>query len=348
MQTIRVNKTQRDAPFSLPRAVESALPYRLSDEIRRTGYAARIEEIRMRRGRRCSLVVSGENIMLDTVMSQSEMQAVLEGICQGSLYAFSDTINQGYIVLPDGVRVGVCGRAGCEGERVIGIYEISSLSVRIPHKSRPCGDEICALLEKFDRVNGVLIYAPPGVGKTTLLRGVATKLASGSWQGNAVPSYYKNGHRRSGKAYPSFGSELSASSPYGSSQGMQHAPRRTVVIDTRGELGFDSDGEALCLDVLAGYPRRRGIEIATRCLNAEVIICDEIGDYEEAMSLVASHNCGVPLVASAHAGSVEQLLSRTGLRLLHEAKIFGAYVGIARDGCGGFKYDITYWDDCKF
>ncbi len=300
MQTI---KMMRQAHDRLPDAVMRALPYRLSDEIRKTSYPS-IEEIRMRSGRRCSLVVSGKNIMLDTVLDGREMGDVLEGMCQGSLYAFSDTINQGYISLPDGVRVGVCGRAGCEGERIIGIYEVSSLCVRIPHKSRPIGSEICRLLQDFKRTCGVLVYSPPGVGKTTLLRSVASMLASGAWDG---------------------GSE----------------PLRTVVIDTRGELAFANEGRDLCLDVLSGYPRRRGIEIATRCLNAEVIICDEIGDYEEAMSLVASHNCGVPLIASAHAGSADQLLSRTGLRLLHEAKIFGAYVGLERDGRGGFRYDVV-------
>ncbi len=302
MQTIRVNRQAAPAEI-LPAAVARALPYKLSEEIRQARFS-RIEEIRMRAGRRCSLVVSGRNIMLDTVLDRAELNDVLEGMCQGSLYAFSDTINQGYISLPDGVRVGVCGRAGCEGEKIIGIYEISSLSVRIPHKSRPLGQEVCELLESFDRTSGVLIYSPPGIGKTTLLRSVAYMLASGGW-------------------------------------GAGRGPLRTVVIDTRGELAFASEGRDLCLDVLSGYPRRRGIEIATRCLNAEVIICDEIGDYEEAMSLVASHNCGVPLIASAHAGSVEQLLSRTGLRLLHEAKIFGAYVGLVRDGRGGFIYDIT-------
>ncbi len=297
---------KRQAPEKkelLPDIVTRALPYKLSDEIRRTNHKS-VEEIRMRAGRRCSLVVSGKNIMLDTVLDVRELGDILEGMCQGSLYAFSDTINQGYISLPGGVRVGVCGRAGCEGDRIIGIYEVSSLSVRIPHKSRPCGYEICKLLDSFKRVEGVLIYSPPGIGKTTLLRSVASMLASGEWE--------------SGRS-----------------------PLRTVVIDTRGELAFASEGEDLCLDVLSGYPRRKGIEIATRCLNAEVIICDEIGDYEEAMSLVASHNCGVPLIASAHAGSVEQLLMRTGLRLLHEARIFGAYAGIERDGKGGFKYNIT-------
>lgn len=301
MQTINVNKSA--TADALPMSVMRALPYRLSDEIRRTASHSRIEEIRMRADRRCSLVVSGRNIMLDTVLDRAELSAVLEGMCQGSLYAFSDTINQGYVSLPDGVRVGVCGRAGCDGDRIIGIYDVSSLSVRIPHRSRPHGEEICRLLYSFERTCGVLVYSPPGIGKTTLLRSVAVMLSSGAWSDNA-------------------------------------SPLRTVVIDTRGELAFASEGRDLCLDVLSGYPRRQGIEIATRCLNAEVIICDEIGDYEEAMSLVASHNCGVPLIASAHAGNVEQLLSRTGLRLLHEAKIFGAYVGITRDGCGGYKYDI--------
>ncbi len=302
MQTITV-RSGGSVADALPAAVMRALPYRLSDEIRRTSSLPFIEEIRMRANRRCSLVVGGKNLMLDTVLDRRELEDVLEGMCQGSLYAFSDTINQGYISLPDGVRVGVCGRAGCDGERIIGIYEVSSLSVRIPHRSRPQGEEICRLLESFKRTSGVLIYSPPGIGKTTLLRSVAVMLASGGW-------------------------------------GVDAAPLRTVVIDTRGELAFASEGRDLCLDVLSGYPRRRGIEIATRCLNAEVIICDEIGDYEEAMSLVASHNCGVPLIASAHAASVSQLLSRTGLRLLHEAKIFGAYVGIERDGRGGFRYDI--------
>ncbi len=303
MQTITV-KRQSVTADALPAVVMRALPNRLSDEIRRTTSPLGIEEIRMRANRRCSLVVSGKNVMLETVLDRAEIESVLEGMCQGSLYAFSDTINQGYVSLPGGVRVGVCGRAGCEGDRIIGIYEVSSLSVRIPHKSRPQGAEICRLLDSFDRTSGVLIYSPPGIGKTTLLRSVAVMLASGAWDADALPL-------------------------------------RTVVIDTRGELAFASEGRDLCLDVLSGYPRRRGIEIATRCLNAEVIICDEIGDYEEAMSLVASHNCGVPLIASAHAGSVDQLLSRTGLRLLHEARIFGAYVGIERDGRGGFHYDIT-------
>ena len=286
----------------VPPTVLSALPYRLVEEIRRSWNGEKIEEIRLRRGRRASLTISGKNLILETALDSGEIDSALTGMCSGSLYAYSDTINRGFISLPGGIRVGVCGRANCERDKMIGVYEISSLVIRIPHKARMVGEPICRLLSEFSRTRGVLIYSPPGEGKTTLLRGVISRLASG-----------------------------------------EH-PLRTAVVDTRGELTFSVGGEELCVDVLSGYPRALGIEIATRTLSAEVIVCDEIGDYTEAMALVSAHNCGVPLIASAHAGSVDELLRRTGIMLLHEANIFGAYVGIRRASAMDFHYDICYRD----
>lgn len=285
---------------SVPSTIMDMLPLSLQGEIKNISEDRIIEEIRLRQNRYSSLVCDGKNIMLRTLVDSTTLADILKRMCGGSLYAYSDTINKGYISLQGGIRVGVCGRAASEGDRIVGVYDISLLCIRIPHVSRRVGMEICDILRSLECGRGVLIYSPPGVGKTTLLRGIATIMASGN------------------------------------------DAKRVVVIDTRGELSFCLDSKDLCLDVLSGYPRRLGVEIATRTLNAELMICDEIGDYEEAMALVSSHNCGVPLVASAHAGSIEQLLKRTGIMLLHEAGIFGAYVGIKRDGRGSFIYDITY------
>ena len=304
MQVIEV-KRKRVLADEVPSLILASLPYRLVEEIRSRWTGERIEEIRLRRGRRVSLTLSGRNVVLDTILEGAEIDGALTGMCSGSLYAYSDTINRGFISLPGGIRVGVCGRANCEGERMIGVHEISSLVIRIPHKARRVGEVVCDLLSEFRRTRGVLVYSPPGVGKTTLLRGVISLLSSGD------------------------------------------NPLRTAVVDTRGELTFSMGGGDLLVDVLSGYPRALGIEIATRTLSAQVIVCDEIGDYTEAMALVSSHNCGVPLVASAHAGSVEELLRRTGIMLLHEANIFGAYVGLSRRTGMDFDYKITYRDDLR-
>ena len=287
----------------LPEQLERILPFSLTDKIRQRAENNFVEEIRLRCNRESSIVSGGKNIMLGVILDGNELNDILKSMCGGSLYAYSDTINQGYISLPDGVRVGVCGRAACEENRIIGVYDITSLCIRIPHRTRRVGGRICSLLSEFKYTKGVLVYSPPGVGKTTVLRGVAAILSGGS------------------------------------------DPLRTVIIDTRGELAYLSDSSSLCLDILSGYPRRKGVEIATRTLNPQVIICDEIGDYEEAMSLVSSHNCGVPLVASAHAGSLSELLLRTGIRLLYEAGIFGAYVGLKRAPDMDFYYDVTLHEE---
>ncbi len=271
-----------------------------------------IEEIRLRAGRRATLTVGGRNLPTGVVPDGRQLYALLVRLCGGSLYAYSETIRAGYMTLPGGIRIGIAGRAVCEGREVIGVSEIDSLCIRLPHRHESVGGTVCRLLRHLRATRGdaqgVLIYAPPGVGKTTLLRGVAARMAS-------PPD-----------------------------------PWRTVVIDTREELGFAVDGRDLCIDILHGYPRARGVEIATRTLSAQLMVCDEIGDTEEAMALIAAHHGGVPLVASAHAGTVDELLRRTGIRLLHEARLFGAYVGITRPPIGGrgqrdFIYRITPWTD---
>lgn len=121
--------------------------------------------------------------------------------------------------------------------------------------------------------------------------------------------------------------------------------KRVAVIDTRGELYLhEMLADTLC-DVLIGYPKAKGIETATRTLSPEAVICDELGGIDETRAILSAQNTGVPLIASAHAGSLSELLMRPNIRLLHDEGVFSYYVGASRkragerlSRCFSFKY----------
>ncbi len=288
----------------IPENVLLSLPERVRLDIReQAAKLTRLEEIRLHTGRRATLTSSGKNLPTSAVLTRQEIDRTLTRLCEGSVYAYRDTIAEGYISLRGGIRVGVCGRAAISGGRIVGVYDIDTLAIRIPHKSPLLGREVIKLLGEMNYTRGVLIYSPPGVGKTTLLRSLALLLSSGN------------------------------------------DARRVSVVDTRGELAFSLDSAALCLDLLSGYPKAAGISLAARTLGAQIIICDEIGNRAESDAIREAHNCGIPLIASAHAGSVRELLGRSGIGELHRSGCFGAYVGIRRRGDFGFEYDICKRED---
>lgn len=120
-------------------------------------------------------------------------------------------------------------------------------------------------------------------------------------------------------------------------------PLRVVVVDSRGELEYSLDGD-LCIDILSRYPKKEGIEIAARTLGAQVVVCDEIG-AGETDAICELHGGGVPLIASAHAASISDLLSRRGIDSLHRMGVFGAYIELFR-GCER-AYKCHYREDCR-
>jgi len=283
----------RTTPLPLPEILCNILPVPLLDAVRFSG-AERIEEIRLHADRYCTVSCGTQNIWTGFLTTEEEIRKLLLQMCEGSLYAYGQSINEGYLTLPGGIRVGVCGRATVENGRVIGVHSVSGLMIRIPHRVRVDASPILDLLRVRNRSGGVLIYAPPGVGKTTLLRACAT---------------------------------TAASAPYA---------LRTVVVDTRSELKYTLEDKSLCLDILEGYPRDLGIEIATRSFGAQLVICDEIGSPADARAILQSANSGIALIATAHASSLSELLARPAFAELHRAGVFHTYVGLFREGSNFF------------
>lgn len=104
--------------------------------------------------------------------------------------------------------------------------------------------------------------------------------------------------------------------------------KRVVLIDSRDEFSRGSLYSSKHLDVLSGYPKAVGMDIATRLLFPEYILCDEIGKEDIVEALSDVQNRGVPVIMTAHAGSIYELMSRTIFQRMHRDKVFDTYVSI--------------------
>lgn len=227
-------------------------------------------EIRLRQGHFASLAFYRNGALYSRTVPLSldaaQMRSVVSGLCQGSVYAYEDSVREGYISLPGGCRVGVGGVCISDGGRIRSVKEVTSLVFRLPQRVPDVGAALARLFR--EKKCSILVYAPPGGGKTTLLREAVRVLSRGP------------------------------------------AALRVVVVDTRGEF---TDFEEECLtDVLSGYPKEKGMEIAVRTLSPDVLVCDEITD-REAEGVFAAAQGGVPLLASAHGASEQEIKARPGL-----------------------------------
>lgn len=159
------------------------LPRALSAQLRRLEQDnptlfGRIGEVRLRRGRAASVSAGGREILLPVTVKEGAFDDCFRALCGPSLYVQELCLREGYLHF-EGMRVGVAGRAVCEGDALRALADVSSLCIRIPHRVRGAGDAALRLFRERGGRAGMLVYAPPGVGKTTLLCDLALSLATG-------------------------------------------------------------------------------------------------------------------------------------------------------------------------
>jgi len=216
-------------------------------------------------------------------VTPDEIEQSVLSICSYSVHTHQNEMINGYVSLRGGHRAGVCGQAVLNDGKVSALRGITSINLRIARDIIGAADKVIAAAF-LDGLKGALIAGPPSSGKTTILRDLARQLSSGK-----AGTYY-----------------------------------RVSVVDERGEIGAVHEGIPQndlgpgC-DILTGYPKGEGIITAVRTLSPQVVICDEIGGEEEVSGMLDGLSCGVKVIASAHAESLEELLGRRQIvRLLRE------------------------------
>lgn len=279
-------------------------------------------EIRLGRGRPLMVVGARRDVFVAPdggmapqpfgalVVGDVDLQKTLELMSGSSLYAWEEEFRQGFLTLPGGHRVGLCGKMVMRNGRLQTLRDISSINVRVASEAPGAAAAVMPWLIDRGEPLSTLFFSPPGAGKTTILRDVARQLSAGR-------------------------SDLDL-------RGL-----RVAIVDERSELagmyrGRPSRSVGPRTDVLDGCPKATGMNMLLRSMAPEVIITDEIGRAEDAAAVGESLRCGVRVITSVHAGTFEELLSRPAVGELVRQGIFQRLVRLEKHSGKGVPVEV--WD----
>lgn len=91
------------------------------------------------------------------------------------------------------------------------------------------------------------------------------------------------------------------------SDGCLGRSKKVAIVDERREIAASFD-VGINTDVLSGFNKRKGIEMAVRTLSPELIVCDEIGNIEELDAIHNAFSTGVNFAVSVHIKDEKQIM----------------------------------------
>ena len=254
---------------------------RLLDLLKSILLSPTLEEIRMRLELPLMIQDHGKNYFISESgrrtsekrlahrITVKELESVLLRIFRNSPYAYEKEMCQGYITLPGGHRIGLCGEMVYANGKIHNMNNIRSVNIRIAGEQIGIGRD---LLPYLYRPNGTfcncLLLSPPGGGKTTLLRDLIRCVSEGE-MGTGC-----------------YGTNVS-------------------VVDERGELSGGHDGKCemnlgVQTDYLLGCSKPEGILQLLRTMTPAVIAVDEIGTLEDYQAIREAMVRGVSVLATMH------------------------------------------------
>lgn len=110
--------------------------------------------------------------------SRKQLEDCFFAFCGRSVYAHQWELEQGYIAVEGGIRVGVAGTAVTRDGGVCSVQNITALCIRLPRRVAGCARPLLSLTLEGDTPISTVLVGPPSCGKTTLLRDLAVLLAA--------------------------------------------------------------------------------------------------------------------------------------------------------------------------
>ena len=219
-------------------------------------------------------------------------------------------VRQGFLTVEGGHRIGVCGQVTEKAGAIGRIYPILYLNIRIARERKECGKTVYEQLWENDEPENTLVLSAPGTGKTTLLRDLIRLFSNGD--------------------------EV-------------HSGKRIGLVDERSEIagclhGIPQNDVGIRTDVLDGCPKVEGMMLLVRSMAPEILAVDEIGGVEDFSAMQYALRCGCYLLATVHAGSLEELFQKPGWDKCRDEQLFGRYVVISKED-GKRRYQVKTADE---
>lgn len=289
--------------------IEKYLPIEVSEVIKSRLDENRVYELRLRANMPVCINYNGKYYYLgknglsdradNAIFSSSDdVNNLVVGVSERSLYAVNNQLVNGYITIEGGVRIGVCGETVRQDGIVKTIKDFTSVNIRFPHEIRGCGLTAYNFI-KDTKLRNALIVSPPGAGKTTILRDLCRHISKESLNILLVDER----------------SEVAA------------------VCNRKNQLDVGNG-----VDIISNCSKSYAFEYGIRSMRPDLIVTDELIGERDYDAVLEACFGGVKVIASAHASTPEELYMRKGFDKLFASKVFSRYIFLSdRLGPGTYE-----------